>query len=104
MRVSAPLVLGTCACCSGYGSTTARGIGGHRHGQLSAGTCRCYSGHGSMAYTCIHAAMGGQLEILQWVRENDTTSEVWDERCVRLFAAGPRKLEVLTWLDQLSAP
>jgi len=37
------------------------------------------------------------------MRENDATDEAWDERLVRAYAAGPRKQEVLTWLDQLSA-
>ena len=55
-------------------------------------------------YTCIYAARAGQLEVLQWVRENDATGEAWDERLVRANAAGPRKQEVLTWLDELSAP
>ena len=50
------------------------------------------------------AAAGGHLEMLQWVRENDATGEVWNERNVRRCAGGPRKQEVLTWLDQLSAP
>jgi len=38
------------------------------------------------------------------VRENDATGEVWDENTVRTNASGPRKQEVLAWLDQLSAP
>jgi len=38
------------------------------------------------------------------VRENDATGEVWDEHRVRTHASGPRKQEVLTWLDQVSAP
>ena len=54
--------------------------------------------------TCAYAARGGQLEVLQWIRENDATGEAWEERCVRANAAGPRKQEVLTWLDQLSGP
>ena len=53
--------------------------------------------------TCDYAAMSGHLEVLQWMRENDATDEAWDERLVRAYAAGPRKQEVLTWLDQLSA-
>jgi hypothetical protein len=51
---------------------------------------------------CTYAAMAGQLEVLQWVRENDATGEVWSERFVRIYAAGPRKKEVLAWLDDLS--
>ena len=50
------------------------------------------------------AARAGQLEVLQWVRENDATGEVWDENHVRAQAGGPRKQEVLMWLDQLSGP
>ena len=50
--------------------------------------------------TCGGAAHGGHLEVLQWVRENDATGNVWSERLVN----GPRKQEVLTWLDALSAP
>ena len=50
------------------------------------------------------AASAGQLEVLQWVRENDATGEAWNERLVRSYAGGPRKQEVLTWLDGLSAP
>jgi hypothetical protein len=42
--------------------------------------------------------------VLQWVRENDATGEAWDEIRVRYHAAGPRKQEVLTWLDELGAP
>jgi hypothetical protein len=48
--------------------------------------------------------MQGHLEVLQWVWENDTTGEVWNEANVRRYAAGPRKQEVLTWLDLLSDP
>ena len=50
------------------------------------------------------AAAGGHLAVLQWIRENDATGEAWDENCVRTHAGGPRKQEVLTWLDELSAP
>ena len=50
-----------------------------------------------------YAAMHGQLQVLQWVRENDATSEVWTEGRVRTFAAGLRMQEVLTWLNKLSA-
>ena len=53
---------------------------------------------------CSFAAMAGQLEVLQWVRDNDATGEVWNEDRVRRFADGPRKQEVLAWLDELSAP
>jgi len=38
------------------------------------------------------------------VQEHDATGEVWSERRMRRYAAGPRKQEVLTWLDDLSAP
>ena len=38
---------------------------------------------------------------MQWVREN-AIGEPWDENLVRTHAAGPRKQEVLTWLDRLS--
>ena len=54
--------------------------------------------------TCVCAARAGQLEVLQWMRENDATGEVWDERIVRAHAAGLRMQDVLTWMDQLSAP
>jgi len=50
-----------------------------------------------------YATREGKLEVLQWVRENDATGEVWYEEEVRLFAAGPRKQEILTWLDELNA-
>jgi len=36
------------------------------------------------------------------VRENDAISEAWNENHVRTFAVGPRKREVLMWLDQIS--
>jgi hypothetical protein len=52
--------------------------------------------------TCIFAARAGQQEVLQWMRENDATGEVWSEWRVRTFAGGPRMVEVLTWLDQLT--
>ena len=52
--------------------------------------------------TCMYAAVAGQLEVLQWVREHDTTGDVWDEDLVRDHAKGPRKQEVITWLDELS--
>jgi hypothetical protein len=48
--------------------------------------------------------MAGHLEVLLWMQENDTTGEVWNENTVRAYAGGPRKQEVLTWLDELSAP
>jgi len=54
--------------------------------------------------TCLYAADNGHLEVLQWVRENDATGEVWNEDDVRRVAFGPRKQEVLTWLDQLNTP
>jgi hypothetical protein len=41
---------------------------------------------------------------LQWVRENDANGEAWSVIRVRTYAAGPRKQEVLTWLDGLGAP
>jgi len=50
------------------------------------------------------AAKGGHLEVLQWARENDAIGEVWNEDTVRSCAGGPMKQEVLTWLDELSAP
>ena len=63
-------------------------------------------GHGCPwnSYTCICATVYGQLEVLQWVRHNDANSAVWDERLVLRHADGPRKQEVLAWLDELSAP
>ena len=54
--------------------------------------------------SCGGAAAGGHLEVLQWVLENDATGNVWSERLVRCHADGPRKQEVLMWLDELSAP
>ena len=56
------------------------------------------------SYTCQYAAHAGHLEVLQWMRENDSTGEVWSEWRARTFAGEPRMVEVLTWLDQLSAP
>jgi hypothetical protein len=41
---------------------------------------------------------------MQWMQVNDVTRQAWDERLVRTYAKGPRKREVLTWLDQLSVP
>ena len=55
-------------------------------------------------FVCIYAAERGHLEVLQWVRENDGTGEVWNEDGVRNCVGGPRKQEVLAWLDELSAP
>ena len=54
--------------------------------------------------TCFIAAGHGQLEVLQWMRENDATDEVWSERLVRRYADGPRKQEVMAWLDGVTAP
>ena len=54
--------------------------------------------------TCMYAAYTGQLEVLQWVRGNDATGQAWDEHLVRSQVNGPRKQEVLTWLDLLIAP
>jgi len=48
------------------------------------------------------AAAASQLEVLQWVRDNDADGQVWAESTVRICAGGPRNQEVLTWLDQLS--
>ena len=53
---------------------------------------------------CSHAASAGQLEVLQWARENDATGQAWNENTARNHAAGPRKQEVLTWLDHVSGP
>jgi hypothetical protein len=54
--------------------------------------------------SCVGAARAGQLEVLRWVRENDANGEVWNENTVRAQAAGLRKQEVLTWLDELTGP
>jgi len=54
--------------------------------------------------TCELAARAGRLEVLQWMRKNDATGEVWDDRRVRFYTGGPRRQEVLTWLDGLHAP
>jgi hypothetical protein len=54
--------------------------------------------------TCTFAAAAGQLEVLLWVRENDATGEAWENNTVHTHAGGPRKQEVLAWLDELSAP
>jgi hypothetical protein len=35
------------------------------------------------------------------MRENDATGDVFSEIRVRRYAAGPRKQEVLMWLDYL---
>jgi len=53
---------------------------------------------------CVSAAIKGQLEVLQWMRENDATGEVSAVDRVRRHAGGPRKQEVLTWLDELITP
>jgi len=42
--------------------------------------------------------------VLRWVQANDATGVAWDEYRVRAYADGPRMQEVLTWLDELSAP
>jgi hypothetical protein len=52
----------------------------------------------------MYATNAGQLEVLQWMRANDAAGEVWNEDNVRIYAAGPRKQEVLMWLERLSAP
>jgi hypothetical protein len=47
------------------------------------------------------------LEVLQWVWENDATGKVWSEwseSFVRSRAHGPRKEEILAWLDALGGP
>jgi len=54
--------------------------------------------------TSEYAAREGHLAVLQWVRENDANGEVWSAYDVRRFAVGPRKLEVMAWLDELSVP
>ena len=54
--------------------------------------------------TPANAALGGHLEVLQWVREDDATGEVWNEDDARYHAGGFRKQEVLTWLAGLSGP
>jgi len=56
------------------------------------------------AHTCACAASSGHLEVLRWVQANDATGVAWDEYRVRAYADGPRMQEVLTWLDELSAP
>jgi len=56
------------------------------------------------SYVCVSAAKGGHLEVLQWLRENEAPDNAWNEYLVRTYAGGPRKQEVLTWLDGLSAP
>jgi len=53
---------------------------------------------------CSGAAMRGHMEVLQWIRENDENGEVWDEHRVHRFNGGPKKQEILTWLDGLSGP
>jgi len=55
------------------------------------------------SYACEWAAKGGHVEVLQWMRENDVTGEFFAADRVRRHAGGPRKQEVLTWLDGLSA-
>ncbi len=54
------------------------------------------------AGACAYAAQSGQLEVLQWMREN--AGEMWNEDDVRAHAVGPRRHEVLTWLDGLNVP
>jgi len=54
---------------------------------------------------CIWAAQAGQLEVLQWMRENgENDGKVWNEDDVRRCAAAHGRQEVMTWLDELSAP
>ena len=56
-------------------------------------------------WICANTAGQGHLEVLQWVSENDATGKVWNESAksiVRRSAMGPRKKEVLAWLDGLS--
>jgi hypothetical protein len=52
------------------------------------------------AWTLERAASDGQLEVLQWIRANDTDGDIWDEVTVRRFGdhRSPRKQEVLRWL------
>jgi hypothetical protein len=54
--------------------------------------------------TCMYAASNGQLGVLQWVRANDATGETWDKNTARTYATGPKKQEVLAWLNGLNAP
>jgi len=55
------------------------------------------------SYAYMYAAAAGQLEVLQCVRENDTTGEVWKEDLVRRqLATLVVKQEVLTWQDEIS--
>ena len=79
-------------------------IGAAEGGHLEVLSWARYHGCPWNVCACVYAAMQGHLEVLQWVWENDTTGEVWNEANVRRYAAGPRKQEVLTWLDLLSDP
>ena len=57
------------------------------------------------SHICLSAAQAGQLEVLQWMRKNaESDGEAWKAGLVRCYAAGPRKPEVLKWLDGLAAP
>ena len=93
--------------CSGRGSTAARGTIRHVRTLLCTDTCavpQWAREHGCPwnSHVFSLAAVGGQLEVLQWVRDFDANGEVWREDLVRHYAGGARKQEVLAWLDELS--
>jgi hypothetical protein len=92
-------ISGPCSGWRGPRTTGARGMRRRARGRLAQQHDCPWD-----ASTCAEAAEGGHLEVLQWVRENDATSEAWDESRVHCFAGGPREQEVQVWLDQLSAP
>ena len=49
-------------------------------------------------WACTYAAMDGQLEVLQWMRENDTTGEVWVARaCPRRWAQEAGGADMAGW-------
>ena len=51
-------------------------------------------------FTCMYAAIGGQLEMLQWARQNGCP---WDEHTCACAAKGGH-LEVLQWARENGCP
>ena len=112
-----PLSCMTCAHAAGGGHLEVLQWAREHHCPWDSRTCYHAAGAGHLevlqwarqhdcpwsVHTCIDAAEGGNLELLQWARENDVNGQAWNEYLVRRYAAGPRKQEVLTWLDELSA-
>jgi hypothetical protein len=51
--------------------------------------------------TCLGAAAGGHLQVLQWARERHCP---WDENAIRTNAASRGHVDMLRWLDEQGVP